>query len=58
MHWGTAVRFCDIVPGEFRAGDVRHVVASPERARAELGFTAEVSFDDGVRAFATAPLRG
>jgi dTDP-L-rhamnose 4-epimerase len=46
------------VTGEFRAGDVRHVVASPERARRELGFTASVSFHDGMKEFATAPLRG
>src|SRR5207244_1218559 len=26
-----------VVTGEFRAGDVRHVVASPQRARTELG---------------------
>ena len=46
-----------VVTGQFRLGDVRHVVASPERARAELGFTAEVSPEEGLRAFATAPLR-
>jgi dTDP-L-rhamnose 4-epimerase len=45
------------VTGEFRAGDVRHVVASPERARAELGFTAGVPFHSGLKEFATAPLR-
>jgi dTDP-L-rhamnose 4-epimerase len=33
------------------------VVASPERARQELGFTAVVRPDDGLPAFATAPLR-
>lgn len=46
------------VTGEFRAGDVRHVVASPERARRELDFTAEISFHSGMKEFATAPLRG
>ena len=46
------------VTGEFRAGDVRHVVASPRRAREELGFQARVPFADGMAAFATAPLRG
>jgi dTDP-L-rhamnose 4-epimerase len=46
-----------VVTGEFRAGDVRHVVASPARARAELGFTAEVDFADGVVEFARAALR-
>jgi len=47
-----------VVTGEYRLGDVRHVVAAPDRARVELGFTAQVSFADGVREFATAPLRG
>jgi dTDP-L-rhamnose 4-epimerase len=46
-----------VVTGEYRVGDVRHVVASPERAADELGFRARVSFEDGVRAFATDPLR-
>jgi dTDP-L-rhamnose 4-epimerase len=47
-----------VVTGEFRAGDVRHVVASPERARRELGFSASVGFADGMAELATAPLRG
>jgi len=46
------------VTGEYRLGDVRHVVASPDRARDELGFTAQVAFEDGMREFVTAPLRG
>ncbi|HSE70305.1 MAG TPA: NAD-dependent epimerase/dehydratase family protein [Nocardioidaceae bacterium] len=45
------------VSGRYRPGDVRHVVASPDRARDELGFTAEVDPDEGLRAFALAPLR-
>jgi dTDP-L-rhamnose 4-epimerase len=45
------------VTGGFRAGDVRHVVASPLRAARDLGFTAAVEFTAGVREFATAPLR-
>ena len=45
------------VTGQFRAGDVRHVVASPELARTELGFTAAVPPSDGLREFARAPLR-
>ena len=45
------------VTGGFRPGDVRHIVASPERAESDLGFTAAVSPEDGLRAFATAPLR-
>ncbi|MFF5216544.1 NAD-dependent epimerase/dehydratase family protein [Micromonospora sp. NPDC000442] len=47
-----------VVTGEFRLGDVRHVVASPARAQAELGFRAAVRLADGVRQFAHAPLRG
>ena len=45
------------VTGGFRPGDVRHVVASPALATSELGFTATVGPDEGLRAFATAPLR-
>lgn len=45
-----------VVTGEYRLGDVRHVVASPERARRELGFAAEVAFAEGMKEFATAPL--
>lgn len=45
------------VTGEFRLGDVRHVVASPVAARERLGFEAAVDFSAGMRAFATAPLR-
>ena len=45
------------VTGGFRVGDVRHVVASPERAARELGFTATITPDVGLPAFATAPLR-
>jgi dTDP-L-rhamnose 4-epimerase len=46
-----------IVTGEWRAGDVRHVFASPERAREALGFVAEEDFDTGMREFAALPLR-
>ena len=45
------------VTGEYRLGDVRHIVASPERARAELGFTSEIGPDEGLARFATDPLR-
>jgi dTDP-L-rhamnose 4-epimerase len=45
------------ITGRYRLGDVRHVVASPERAIEILGFRAEVDFTAGVREFATAPLR-
>ena len=46
-----------VVTGEFRSGDVRHVVASPQRAADELGFTARTDPAKGLAEFATAPLR-
>ncbi len=46
-----------VVTGEHRPADVRHVVASPEAAVHGLGFTAEVTPEDGLRRFADAPLR-
>ncbi|MBC8092892.1 MAG: NAD-dependent epimerase/dehydratase family protein [Pseudonocardia sp.] len=46
------------IVGGARPGDVRHVVADPARARELLGFHAHVRFADGVKAFATDPLRG
>jgi dTDP-L-rhamnose 4-epimerase len=45
------------VTGQYRLGDVRHITASSERLRQELGWSATVSFEDGMREFATAPLR-
>jgi dTDP-L-rhamnose 4-epimerase len=45
-----------VVTGAFRLGDVRHIVASPARARAGLGFTAVVPFATGIAEFAAAPL--
>jgi dTDP-L-rhamnose 4-epimerase len=46
-----------VVTGQFRANDVRHVTASPQRARDELGFVARQGFVDGMAEFATASLR-
>ncbi len=46
------------VTGEYRLGDVRHITADTTRLRAELGWQPVVSFEDGVREFAVAPLRG
>ena len=58
-------RACDAPPhaaprvtGEWRAGDVRHVVASPALAAERLGFRAQEDFDAGMTEFASAPLRG
>ncbi|TQK68642.1 NAD(P)-dependent oxidoreductase [Nocardioides sp. SLBN-35] len=47
-----------VVTGQYRLGDVRHVVASPDRARIGLGFSATITPARGIPAFATAPLRG
>ena len=41
-----------VVTGQFRLGDVRHVTASSERLRAELGWRPRVDFADGLKEFA------
>ncbi|GAB3125600.1 NAD-dependent epimerase/dehydratase family protein [Glaciibacter psychrotolerans] len=46
-----------VVTGEFRAGDVRHITASSDRARRELDWQPVVGFAQGMREFATARLR-
>ena len=53
LHGGPA----PVVTGQFRPGDVRHVVADPGRAAELLGFRAEIGMDDGMAEFAHAPLR-
>jgi dTDP-L-rhamnose 4-epimerase len=45
------------VTGEYRLGDVRHIVASPEAAARNLGFRARTGFEEGMREFARAELR-
>ncbi|MDQ3578809.1 MAG: NAD-dependent epimerase/dehydratase family protein [Actinomycetota bacterium] len=45
------------IVGGARPADVRHVVADPAGAHKVLGFDAAVTFADGIREFATAPLR-
>jgi dTDP-L-rhamnose 4-epimerase len=57
---GLAAAFGSAGPprtGEFRMGDVRHITASADRIREELGWSAQVAFDEGVREFAQEPLR-
>ncbi|UZJ24812.1 NAD-dependent epimerase/dehydratase family protein [Rhodococcus antarcticus] len=46
-----------VVTGQYRSGDVRHVVADPARAASVLGFRASVGPEEGITAFADAPLR-
>ena len=46
-----------LVTGQYRSGDVRHIVADPSRAADVLGFRAAVDPRDGLREFAFAPLR-
>jgi dTDP-L-rhamnose 4-epimerase len=46
-----------VVTGRWRLGDVRHIVASPARAAALLGFVAETDFAAGMAEFARAPRR-
>ena len=46
-----------VVTGEYRLGDVRHVVASPAAAAADLGFRAQIGFAEGMAEFARAALR-
>ena len=55
---GTGSDLAPVRTGAFRVGDVRHIVASPERARRELGFTAQISPEVGLPRFAREPLRG
>lgn len=46
-----------VLTGNYRAFDVRHVAASPQKAREGLGFEATVAPDDGIADLATAALR-
>ena len=60
----VATRLCDVrggvapvVTGQYRSGDVRHIVANPAHAADVLGFQAAVDPLDGLADFAFAPLR-
>jgi dTDP-L-rhamnose 4-epimerase len=60
----VATRLCEVrdgsapvVTGQYRSGDVRHIVADPARAAAVLGFRATIDWRDGLEGFAFAPLR-
>ncbi|MET4430965.1 NAD-dependent epimerase/dehydratase family protein [Mycolicibacterium sp. 624] len=61
----VASRLCEardaappIITGDYRSGDVRHIVADPARAADVLGFRAAIDPRDGLAEFAFAPLRG
>jgi dTDP-L-rhamnose 4-epimerase len=54
---GTGSDLRPEISGRYRLGDVRHVVASAEKARTELGFSAQIRPEQGLTEFATAPLR-
>ncbi len=43
-----------VVTGRFRLGDVRHIIADSARIRADLGWTPQVAFRDGLAALAGA----
>ncbi|OBH22646.1 NAD-dependent dehydratase [Mycobacterium sp. E342] len=46
-----------VITGQYRSGDVRHIVADPSRAERVLGFRAAIGPAEGLREFAFAPLR-
>ncbi|WP_025738097.1 NAD-dependent epimerase/dehydratase family protein [Mycobacterium genavense] len=46
-----------VITGQYRSGDVRHIVADPARAAQVLGFRAAIDPREGLREFAFAPLR-
>ncbi len=44
-----------VITGDYRLGDVRHITADSTRLRADLGWKPEVTFEAGMREFASAP---
>ncbi|MFJ7996114.1 NAD-dependent epimerase/dehydratase family protein [Streptomyces sp. NPDC096310] len=61
MAWALALAHGGpepVVTGAYRLGDVRHITADSARLRAELGWRPEVRFEEGMREFARAGLRG
>ncbi|MDH2427226.1 NAD-dependent epimerase/dehydratase family protein [Sphaerisporangium sp. TRM90804] len=47
-----------VMTGQYRLGDARHIVATPDRLRRELGWAPRVDFETGVKEFATQSMRG
>jgi dTDP-L-rhamnose 4-epimerase len=61
----VATRLCEardaappVITGDYRSGDVRHIVADPALADDVLGFRAAIDPHDGLAEFAFEPLRG
>ena len=54
---GTNDTVSPVITGQYRSGDVRHIVADPTRAVEVLGFRAAIGPRGGLREFAFAPLR-
>ncbi|MDQ2839398.1 MAG: hypothetical protein M3Y89_18700, partial [Actinomycetota bacterium] len=48
----TTPRLVPQVTGRWRVGDVRHIVASTEKAALGLGFRAQIGFDEGMNELA------
>lgn len=46
-----------VITGQYRLGDVRHIIADPTTAKRDLAFTAGFPFADGMEEFATTELR-
>jgi len=54
---GASADLTPVVVGGTRGGDVRHIVASAERAATLLGFRAEIPFEEGIAEFVASPMR-
>ena len=54
---GAGSDLTPVVNGRYRLGDVRHITADSSRARAQLDWAAQVSFEQGMRHFVTDSLR-
>ncbi|MEO8222638.1 MAG: NAD-dependent epimerase/dehydratase family protein [Specibacter sp.] len=46
------------ITGQYRLGDVRHITASSQRIKTELGWAPRHGFAEGMAEFLVAPLRG
>ncbi|MFF5339484.1 NAD-dependent epimerase/dehydratase family protein [Streptomyces althioticus] len=44
-----------VVTGDYRLGDVRHITADSTRLRTDLGWKPGITFEEGMREFASAP---